>query len=320
MRGTGLLEKRANRWLPRWLRPGALRRALDPYSLRVVCYHSVAERHPFLPCHLHVTPACLRRHVQAIRRVFQCITFAELDRVRRREVRFPLAITFDDGLLDGIEAALPILRECGVPATFFVSALPIEDPSQALWTHGLYHLHRSLGLHTLAHELAGGGRCCRVSSLQDLLRRLRTDGDPAAVQQTIRDLLSRPQAKGGLGRIYLDRAALRRLVEQGMSIGAHGFSHFDLARCTDIERESTGAKAVVERAAGGEVRAFAYPFGDPESFSDRTHARLRRDFDLLCTTIPGVNGPFEQDSGVLGRVCAYEMPEGKLLLKLLFGG
>ena len=36
-------------------------------------------------------------------------------------------ITFDDGLRDQYENALPLLMEKGIPAVFFVNALPYKD-------------------------------------------------------------------------------------------------------------------------------------------------------------------------------------------------
>lgn len=75
------------------------------------------------------------------RRHFEIVTLHEM--VRRLQDREPidglLAISFDDGYRDNLELAEPVLRQLGLPATFFVTTGFVGTERQANWdeTRGL---------------------------------------------------------------------------------------------------------------------------------------------------------------------------------------
>lgn len=58
--------------------------------------------------------------------------------------------------------------------------------------------------------------------------------------------------------------SLRELAALGHEIGAHGFSHISLRRCSRSEAgvEMSRARETLEQGAGIAVRRFAYPFGE----------------------------------------------------------
>jgi peptidoglycan/xylan/chitin deacetylase (PgdA/CDA1 family) len=65
-----------------------------------------------------------RRDLTYLSRKYECITLSELYRRLRENVPFrrrTAVVTFDDGYRDNYTAAVPVLQEVGVPATFFVS-------------------------------------------------------------------------------------------------------------------------------------------------------------------------------------------------------
>ena len=61
-----------------------------------------------------------RREMQYVRRFFDVISFADLANLDGT-VRNPLIVTFDDGYKDNHDVVLPILRDLGLKATFFVT-------------------------------------------------------------------------------------------------------------------------------------------------------------------------------------------------------
>ena len=78
------------------------------------------------------------------------------------------------------------------------------------------------------------------------------------------------------------------ILQAGMEIGAHSYSHPNLARLGDLELEYELAhsKRIIEERAGSEITMMAYPFGRPKVHVDaRVLEFVRRaGFDLAATT------------------------------------
>lgn len=110
-------------------------RALDARgAVPIIVYHSVSGSSDWLPWadNTSVRPEVFRAHLKVLRRGAWHVTDSwSLHQARRDGAPLPrrtLAIHFDDGYLDNYVAAVPLLREAGFPATFFVST-DFIDPS-----------------------------------------------------------------------------------------------------------------------------------------------------------------------------------------------
>ncbi len=94
---------------------------------RIIYFHSVDSRHPY-----GTRPEVFRSMMKLIADgTKDVVTIGELGtRLYNKEVIDNcLVITFDDGYADNAEIALPILKEYGLRATFFVVAGLIKDTS-----------------------------------------------------------------------------------------------------------------------------------------------------------------------------------------------
>lgn len=95
----------------------------------ILCYHSVHPHAPFRSA----TPELFRDHLDWLAEHCAVLTAREL--AQSHTTGAPLtkpqvALTFDDGYRDNYEHALPLLRERGLRATFFLTAGFIErDPA-----------------------------------------------------------------------------------------------------------------------------------------------------------------------------------------------
>lgn len=99
--------------------PAALLQRLRP-GVRILMYHRVDD----LPKYdqLAVSTARFREQMRILastRRVVSLETAVEM--LRRGQSEPVVAITFDDGYLDNLHNALPVLREFSLPATIFVT-------------------------------------------------------------------------------------------------------------------------------------------------------------------------------------------------------
>lgn len=84
------------------------------------------------------------------------------------------------------------------------------------------------------------------------------------------------------GGEMLSWGEIRIMNDAGIDFGAHTLTHPDLTRLSheDAEREIASSREVIERALGGPVTTFAYPYGKFDSGSLEIAAR---EFKCACS-------------------------------------
>lgn len=223
-----------------------------------------------------------------------------------------IVVTFDDGYLDNLTAARPVLARRGVPATVFVATGPTGTRSVFWWDELADILRRApadpvparvdLGDEVLEVTLGGP-----PNALYDLWSRLsrRSATEIEAVLAELRARAGRagpPEADDEqrvMTRDELAELAAGDLVE----VGAHTRSHPALAaRSLDEQRaEIAGSRADLQAWLDRPIRAFAYPFGRPAVDYTRTTAALARaaGYDCACSTAA---------RELTGRTRVFEIP------------
>jgi peptidoglycan/xylan/chitin deacetylase (PgdA/CDA1 family) len=96
----------------------------------------------------------------------------------------------------------------------------------------------------------------------------------------------------GASDLMLGWEEVREMSLEGISFGAHTVTHPVLSRVSidEAREEIAVSKVEIERRLGTAVRAFAYPNGRREDFTERTKLLLREaGYTCAVTTIPGTN-------------------------------
>src|SRR4051812_23358144 len=112
-------------------------------ALAVFTYHRIAVpgvgSDDYYDPVISATPAAFRAQVEFLRDRFSVIHLDDLAAPGgppRPDTKRPTAlITFDDGYRDNVTTALPILRELGVPAAFFIPTGYLQAPRLPWWDH-----------------------------------------------------------------------------------------------------------------------------------------------------------------------------------------
>jgi len=208
----------------------------------------------------HCTPMALEDLVQA----------ARADALPERAV----AVTLDDGYLDALTTAAPILSEHGVPATFFVNSERLDEEHEA-WHDVVERMLISDATWptVLEMRLAGRELCLVVTTPEERLRALMTlhgtvlplcAADRSEALQRLVDWAGvatkpRPDHRVMLGT---EIRALSRMP--GCTIGSHSAHHLLLpAQPPDVQgSELLDCKRALEALIGQPVRSFCYPFGE----------------------------------------------------------
>ncbi len=180
-------------------------------------------------------------------------------------------ITFDDGYLDNLTTALPILEKHSRKATVFVTCGFID------------------GSHPPMERVAGAAAVAGDMAAPALARLAISDAAPDARYRQLCDQLKvLPVAERAaqlqllmqscetdsirLTREYLDVEQLQTLASHPLiCIGAHTLTHPDLryAKDSELAREMIDARTKIENWIGRPVTELAYPYGD-------TDQRVRR--------------------------------------------
>ena len=165
-------------------------RLVDPRPALVLAYHGVGSPPADDRWGLLIEPERLRGHVVALKRLgYRFVTAEQLvDECRGGPVRHATAaLTFDDGWLDGLTVATPLLTELGVPATFYVNpgswgavhhdvGAPAGQLLDRAQTRILAELGMAIGAHGMTHvDLRG----VDDAELRTDLRRCRSEIEAA---------------------------------------------------------------------------------------------------------------------------------------------
>lgn len=247
----------------------------------VLIYHRVADD-PIDANLLCVSPHHFAEQMSALARE-RVVPLETLLREHTAGLAVPgtFALTFDDGYLDVLENALPILAEHRLHATVFVASGAVDAHHEFWWD-------------ALERVLLTGESLPAEISLQDRGEQTWptvTPSERIAVHDHIAGVLRRsaPEeiatflgdlfAWAGLDREMrashrtLSTEQLRRLdASPWIEIGAHTVDHPCLAALPRAEqqRQIEESKRTLEAILGHRVRLFSYPFGSSDDFTPET--------------------------------------------------
>lgn len=186
-----------------------------------------------------------------------------------------LIVTFDDGYLDNLTLALPILRKHAVPATIYIATGFIDQPSPPWWyeleqliaaTDGLHVHWRDQDLHFSTIDATAKRHA------YDILNPMLKGMEPAE-QARFMGLLRQGADKCNEHDVELmNRQQLSELAsDELITIGAHTHHHLALSSLNPIRlrHEMTRSKALLEDWLDQPIEHLAYPFGGQAQASSR---------------------------------------------------
>ena len=260
-----------------------------------------------------VTPRFLDRTIRALKRWKYDIV--SMDEVCQRAISPPsrsrfVSLTFDGGYKDLITAAYPILQKHGVPFTVYLPTAFPDGLGEAWWLALEQMIARENRIslvmdrkerHFLIHETQA------KYELYELLSEWLRAQPPADLSFAIKDLCKRYSVDmEALSRAaWMDWDDLTKLAaDPHVTFGSATVNYPALSslRDADAQREIAMGKAVTQTAFRRDVRHFAYPFGDRESWR-RQHVVMAEEagFTSAVSAISGVVEP-------LGRTNLHALP------------
>lgn len=327
-----------------------MRAALRVPVLTVLTYHHIDDPtadSPFDPGVADATPPQFRRQMELVARYGTALSMDQVCRILcdgERPPPNPVLITFDDGYRSCLETATPILRQVGIPATFFVATSFVEH-RKLFWWERISVLLSSARLRRLGRVKvvapASGSAPARELTFDpaqpdalDVVTRLIKDTpglDLEALLQAISEALKEPWSAARdrelSDRLIMTWEQVRALAAAGMDVESHTRSHrvLQTVPAEELAAELAGSRSDLERQLGRPVRTIAYPVGRPLGTNYLLREAVRQaGYRLGFTNATGVNtlrgrrvDPLAVGRLAMGRDFSDEMFLGQLALPQL---
>jgi peptidoglycan/xylan/chitin deacetylase (PgdA/CDA1 family) len=288
--GSGSLQHSdfSSRWRGALARSRLMRPLSRPWAGLAAClmYHRICPDQAeldeiargFAPNRdLSVTLSAFDEQMAFVARHFNCLSLPEAVELLACG-KLPgrsLIVTFDDGYLDNLTLALPILRRHAVPATVYIATGLIDRVSPPWWYEleqliarvdalSIYWCKQRLQFSTIG--VAAKARTFEV--LNGMLKRM----EPAEQTRFMTLLRQVTSKRLDQDQQFMSRCQLAELAADPLiTIGAHTHHHLALSCLSPIRlrHEMVRSKALLEEWLKQPINHLAYPFGGQDQASTR---------------------------------------------------
>jgi peptidoglycan/xylan/chitin deacetylase (PgdA/CDA1 family) len=254
-----------------------LRRLAPLPIVGVVTFHHIHDTasepdYPYDPDVADATPEQFRRRLELVARIGTPIGMEELMRGLDGAPLppNPVMITFDDGYRSCHDVALPILRELGIPATFFVSTSFVTERRLYWWERTALAVRSARGTrarltYPTPIEIDVGD-----PNTRRLLNGLIKDTKGIDIERFLTGLYDALDVEWSPAidaahaeRMIMSWDQVRALERAGMRVESHTRRHHVLETLDDdgLREELEQSRLELERELGHPVQAIAYPVG-----------------------------------------------------------
>jgi peptidoglycan/xylan/chitin deacetylase (PgdA/CDA1 family) len=273
-------------------------------SVVALVYHGViADRyasHPLRSCNM-VTVTEFRRHLVEIARLFNPISMDDFRAWLGNGRQLPpkaVLVTFDDGYQNNLVHAAPLLKEMGIPATFFISTGYIGR-DRFLWPtevfcRSYYWPDKRMPLPDGKEINVPNGYCARIAFAANVENACKQLPSEVCVEYLARlrgeCALVLDEAASELFK-FLNWDEVRELGDRGFAVGSHTVEHLIVSHVEParLEYELRASKATIENELGSECFSFAYPNGNVDDVTPAAaQAASDAGYDVAFCVMDGI--------------------------------
>ncbi len=245
----------------------------SPHKILNIMYHGVTESDSTYFSPRHIEKNQFERQLKYLSDNFEIITIAEaFEKLRQGETvnEKYLTVSFDDGFVNNLTTALPLLEKYKIPTSFFIAGVgAMENEPSYLWSEyvaAINYFMKGSALKVGDQIFVNGLNKETGVALSDYVKMLPYEKRDQVLSEIEREyrieqkLLSLPPEVWKL----MDRKELTEFSRSKfVTIGSHALRHYNLGL---IDREKAGyelseSKRILEEVTGKAVNSIAYPDG-----------------------------------------------------------
>lgn len=189
---------------------------------------------------------------------FQPVSLDELISGKKKSSKI-FHISFDDGLRECAEVIAPVLQRKGIPATFFINTGFVDNRQ-------LFHKYKaSLILSELQSKPQKKAEKILQNNDLSVQKILQTEfSQIPALEKTALEIGIDFKRFLQEQKPYLTLEQIRKLAEDGFSIGAHSFDHPEFWKISEQEQLKQIRKSLdwISASIPQKIKSFAFPFTD----------------------------------------------------------
>lgn len=251
-------------------------------SPRIIVYHGVSGRENEKRSSQVIAYGIFREQMAYLRKYYVNVPLDELIQARAEGRALPrnaITITFDDGYENNYRFAVPVLRENGFSATFFVNPKHVEMAAKGqkivLWWDVIDYLMKKENFRDFADIFQSCGipvhnRRDFKKAKVEMEEKLKLIG-AEQVESIVSSMKNRfsEEIFNMPVPIIMDWDILKTMKKSGMLIGSHTMSHVNSASLPRdrYHQEFVESKHILKKQLGDEIDTFAFPFGGAAHYS-----------------------------------------------------
>jgi peptidoglycan/xylan/chitin deacetylase (PgdA/CDA1 family) len=253
---------------------GAFDTAMRPQGAIILMYHSVAPEDvaPYIDPRNRLRPTMFDRQMSFLSKYRRVVPLGRvIDQIAsgRTPSEGTVCVTFDDGYLDNLNVAAPVLEKYKLPATLFLATGYVER-SAPQWADVLYWLFQGRTRHRLRlwpqqNEKVDLSSEAASRNVQKQIHRRLLEATHEERDHLLLEMKSQLLPQRSPPRLTMNWDDARKLLRRYpfFEIGGHTRNHIDLlTHCGDVARaEVVGCADDIRRELGIDPQHFSFPYG-----------------------------------------------------------
>lgn len=242
----------------------------------VLCYHRISENNKTLSKNnplsgLEVHQSVFEEQIKFLKNNFLMLSLNQLkSHISNNSKDFAISITFDDGYLDNINLALPILEKYKVPAAIFVITRFLEQNDFMWWYFLWENLNKQNFIYKNSKKIYIKNHTDRVNLFGEISKEVINLNYNS--QKTYLSNIFSEQLEFNYKDLIFDFNQLKELSKNDLiEIGSHTLTHAKLTSLSEeqIVNELTQSKIILEEKINKSVDFLAYPYGSINEVNSR---------------------------------------------------